>query len=263
VVVILANNLKQEVERPRGQHHVVDLVHAGHLVGDLLHGAVAAQADHGLAPEAELERVGDRDDLHDAAVDQPLDPLAHRRLGQPDRLADRRVGPPPVRLQLLDGSPSSVVLFDGAGNSRQRVRNIALFGQAVLNGVVMLSYFNQLRDEGAKTVDAVITGALLRLRTVIMTAMLAMLGLLPMALSHGIGAETQRPLAIVIIGGLVSATFLTLIVLPTLYTIFERDEPQLAGVDASLSSEEQLAVPLSLRETAGVRGNGSSRLSKE
>src|SRR2546430_14341400 len=72
---------------------------------------------------------------------------------------------------------------------------IALFGQAVLNGVVMLSYFNQLRDDGAKTVDAVITGALLRLRTVIMTAMLAMLGLLPMALSHGIGAETQRPLA--------------------------------------------------------------------
>src|SRR5207245_7431740 len=96
---------------------------------------------------------------------------------------------------------------------------IALFGQAVLNGVVMLSYFNQLREDGAKARDAVITGALLRLRTVIMTALLAMLGLLPMALSHGIGAETQRPLAIVIIGGLVSVTLLTLVALPTLFLV--------------------------------------------
>jgi heavy metal efflux system protein len=63
---------------------------------------------------------------------------------------------------------------------------------------------------------------LTRLRTVVMTALLAMLGLLPMALSHGIGSETQRPLAIVIIGGLVSATFLTLMVLPTLYLVIER-----------------------------------------
>ena len=75
MVVILANHLEQEVERARGQHHVVDLVHAGELVGDLLHVAVAAQADHGLAPEAELERVGDRDDLHDAGLVQPLDAL--------------------------------------------------------------------------------------------------------------------------------------------------------------------------------------------
>jgi len=112
---------------------------------------------------------------------------------------------------------------------------IALFGQAVLNGVVMLSYFNQLRDEGATTREAVVKGALLRLRTVIMTALLAMLGLLPMALSHGIGAETQRPLAIVIIGGLVSATLLTLIVLPTLYTIFERDSSVQKRPDALTS----------------------------
>ena len=66
-----------------------------------------------------------------------------------------------------------------------------------------------------------LNGALVRLRTVLMTTLLAMLGLLPMALSHGIGSETQKPLAVVIIGGLISATFLTLFVLPTLYLLFE------------------------------------------
>ncbi|HTI69266.1 MAG TPA: CusA/CzcA family heavy metal efflux RND transporter, partial [Candidatus Limnocylindria bacterium] len=99
---------------------------------------------------------------------------------------------------------------------------IALFGQAVLNGVVMVSYFNQLVEEGKSAMDAVRIGAIVRLRTVLMTAMLAMLGLLPMALSHGIGSETQRPLAVVIIGGLVSATPLTLLVLPIVYLLFNR-----------------------------------------
>jgi cobalt-zinc-cadmium resistance protein CzcA len=97
---------------------------------------------------------------------------------------------------------------------------IALFGQAVLNGVVMVTYFNQLRDEGMKIDEAVVQGSLVRLRTVLMTALLAMFGLLPMALSHAIGAETQRPLAVVVIGGLISATLLTLFVLPTLYRVF-------------------------------------------
>ncbi len=97
---------------------------------------------------------------------------------------------------------------------------IALFGQAVLNGVVMVSYFDQLVENGSETRSAVRLGASTRLRTVLMTAMLAMLGLLPMALSHGIGSESQRPLAVVIIGGLVSATPLTLIVLPVLYLLF-------------------------------------------
>lgn len=101
---------------------------------------------------------------------------------------------------------------------------IALFGQSVLNGVVMVSYFNQLRDEGHKPFNAVLQGAIVRLRTVLMTALLAMLGLLPMALSHGIGSETQKPLAVVIIGGLISATILTLLVLPTLYLVFEGKE---------------------------------------
>jgi len=94
---------------------------------------------------------------------------------------------------------------------------IALSGQAVLNGVVMLSVFQQLEANGMSVVDAVKTGSLARLRTVLMTAMLAALGLLPMALSHDIGAETQRPLAIVVIGGLFTATLLTLVVLPALY----------------------------------------------
>jgi cobalt-zinc-cadmium resistance protein CzcA len=101
---------------------------------------------------------------------------------------------------------------------------IALFGQSVLNGVVMVSYFNQLRDEGVPVFEAVSRGAATRLRTVLMTALLAMLGLLPMALSHSIGSETQRPLAIVIIGGLVSATLLTLVVLPVLYLVTNRRE---------------------------------------
>jgi heavy metal efflux system protein len=97
---------------------------------------------------------------------------------------------------------------------------IALFGQAVLNGVVMVSHFNQLQEAGTPPYRAVYEGAQTRLRTVLMTSLLAMLGLLPMALSHGIGSEVQRPLAVVIIGGLVSATILTLIVLPTLYLLF-------------------------------------------
>ena len=94
---------------------------------------------------------------------------------------------------------------------------IALSGQAVLNGVVMLSVFGQLRNAGHSVVAAVKLGSMQRLRTVLMTAMLAALGLLPMALSHEIGSETQRPLAIVVIGGLVTATLLTLVVLPVLY----------------------------------------------
>lgn len=94
---------------------------------------------------------------------------------------------------------------------------IALFGQAVLNGVVMVTVFNQLIEAGHTPEQAVHEGAMSRLRTVLMTALLAMFGLLPMALSHSIGAETQRPLAVVVIGGLISATLLTLLVLPSAY----------------------------------------------
>jgi cobalt-zinc-cadmium resistance protein CzcA len=100
---------------------------------------------------------------------------------------------------------------------------IALSGQAVLNGVVMLSVFQQLRNAGHTVLEAVKEGALQRLRTVLMTAMLAALGLLPMAMSHDIGSETQRPLAIVVIGGLFTATLLTLLVLPVLYVAWFKD----------------------------------------
>ncbi len=114
---------------------------------------------------------------------------------------------------LLTGIPLSVSAAIGF---------IALFGQAVLNGVVIVSYFNALRAQGRDATEAAMEGSLVRCRTVLMTALLAMLGLLPMALSKGIGSEVQKPLAVVIIGGLVSATLLTLIVLPALYTLIER-----------------------------------------
>ena len=98
---------------------------------------------------------------------------------------------------------------------------IALFGVAVLNGVVMISYINQLRLEGHALDDAVRMGATIRLRPVLMTALVASVGFIPMAVSTSNGAEVQRPLASVVIGGLVSATLLTLIVLPTLYAWVE------------------------------------------
>lgn len=110
---------------------------------------------------------------------------------------------------------------------------IALFGQAVLNGVVMVTYFNQLRRTGMTALDAVTRGSLVRMRTVLMTGLLAMLGLLPMALSHAIGSETQKPLAVVVIGGLISATFLTLIVLPTLYLVFQEKFSPRRGAKAA------------------------------
>lgn len=99
---------------------------------------------------------------------------------------------------------------------------IALFGVAVLNGVVMVSYINKLRDEGKELSDAVREGAETRLRPVLMTALVASLGFIPMALATSAGAEVQRPLATVVIGGLITSTLLTLLILPTLYEWFER-----------------------------------------
>ncbi|MGN6566854.1 MAG: CusA/CzcA family heavy metal efflux RND transporter [Flavipsychrobacter sp.] len=100
---------------------------------------------------------------------------------------------------------------------------IALFGVAVLNGIVLISEFNQLKKEGLQDLkQIVIKGTRVRLRPVLMTAFVASLGFLPMALSNGAGAEVQRPLATVVIGGLLIATLLTLFVLPTLYIMFEK-----------------------------------------
>ena len=99
---------------------------------------------------------------------------------------------------------------------------IALSGVAVLNGLVMVSYINELRAEGVRLQEAIIQGSLTRLRPVLMTALVASLGFVPMALATGTGAEVQKPLATVVIGGLVSSTLLTLVVLPALYRLFER-----------------------------------------
>lgn len=100
---------------------------------------------------------------------------------------------------------------------------IALFGVAVLNGVVMIAYVNNLRDRGRPLDEAVREGARVRLRPVLMTALVASLGFVPMAISTNPGAEVQRPLATVVIGGLVTSTLLTLLVLPVLYRLFERE----------------------------------------
>jgi cobalt-zinc-cadmium resistance protein CzcA len=99
---------------------------------------------------------------------------------------------------------------------------IALFGVAVLNGIVMVSYFNDLRREGLNVELAVVKGAALRLRPVLITASVTALGLIPMLFATGPGSEIQKPLAAVVIGGLISSTLLTLFILPTLYNVFER-----------------------------------------
>ncbi len=101
---------------------------------------------------------------------------------------------------------------------------IALSGVAVLNGLVMLTFIKKLREDGEGVESALITGSATRLRPVLMTAMVAALGFVPMAIATGPGAEVQRPLATVVIGGIISSTLLTLIVLPALYRIFSTDE---------------------------------------
>jgi len=118
---------------------------------------------------------------------------------------------------------------------------IALAGVAVLNGLVMVTLINQLRQQGVPPEKAIVQGSLRRLRPVLTTALVASLGFVPMAISTGTGAEVQRPLATVVIGGLISSTALTLLVLPALYRIFERDS------DPEESSEEGV-VPARLNK---------------
>ena len=119
---------------------------------------------------------------------------------------------------------------------------IALSGVAVLNGLVMLTYVKQLRREGSAFKDAIRAGALARLRPVVMTALVAALGFVPMALATGTGAEVQKPLAVVVIGGLISATLLTLVVLPALYLKFGQrrvKHPGAAEVTAGVGMQPQ------------------------
>ena len=99
---------------------------------------------------------------------------------------------------------------------------IALSGIAVLNGVVLLNYYNELEKEGLRGISLIKRGSLLRLRPVLMTALVDIFGFLPMMLSSGVGSEVQRPLATVVIGGVISSTALTLLVLPALYHIYQK-----------------------------------------
>ncbi|MGB2655711.1 MAG: efflux RND transporter permease subunit, partial [Candidatus Acidiferrum sp.] len=110
---------------------------------------------------------------------------------------------------------------------------LALFGVSVQTGVIMLEYINQLRARGHTVVDAAIEGAVLRLRPIMMTMLVATLGLLPAAISRGIGSDSQRPFAIVIVGGLVGALLLSVFLLPTLYVWFAGDRDKLPEPEAS------------------------------
>jgi cobalt-zinc-cadmium resistance protein CzcA len=122
----------------------------------------------------------------------------------------------------LTGGIAALWLRDMPFSISAAVGFIALSGVAVLNGLVMITFINQLRREGLSVDEAIARGSLTRLRPVLMTALVASLGFVPMAIATGTGAEVQRPLATVVIGGLISSTVLTLIVLPALYRIFVR-----------------------------------------
>jgi cobalt-zinc-cadmium resistance protein CzcA len=123
---------------------------------------------------------------------------------------------------LLRGIPLSI----SAG-----VGFIALSGVAVLNGLVIIAFIERLRREGRSVQDAVREGAMTRLRPVLMTALVASLGFVPMAIATGAGAEVQRPLATVVIGGIISSTVLTLLVLPALYVLFRKETEAAADSD--------------------------------
>ena len=113
---------------------------------------------------------------------------------------------------------------------------LALFGVSVQTGVIMLEYINQLRARGYTIVDAAIEGAVLRLRPIMMTMLVATLGLLPAALSHAIGSDSQRPFAIVIVGGLISDLVMSIVLLPTLYVWFASERDQLPDAEAAFES---------------------------
>ncbi len=115
---------------------------------------------------------------------------------------------------------------------------LALFGVCVQTGVIMLEYINQLRARGHAVVDAAIEGAVLRLRPIMMTTLVATLGLLPAALSHGIGSDSQRPFAIVIVGGLMVAMLVNVFLLPTLYVWVARSGDVLPAPEADFEEQE-------------------------
>jgi cobalt-zinc-cadmium resistance protein CzcA len=113
---------------------------------------------------------------------------------------------------------------------------LALFGVSVQTGVIMVEYINQLRGRGFTILDAAQNGAIQRFRPILMTMLVASLGLVPAATSHGIGSDSQRPFAIVIVGGLMAVLFMSIFLLPTLYVWFARDGDKLPEMEA-LASE--------------------------
>jgi heavy metal efflux system protein len=113
---------------------------------------------------------------------------------------------------------------------------LALFAVSVERGVILLEYINQLRARGCTVVDAAIEGAVLRLRPIMMTMLVATFGLLPNATSHAIGSDSQRPFAIVIVGGLLAALLMSVILLPTLYVWAAREGDDLPAPDDALES---------------------------
>jgi cobalt-zinc-cadmium resistance protein CzcA len=113
---------------------------------------------------------------------------------------------------------------------------LALFGVSVQTGVIMLEYINQLRARGHAIADAAIEGAVLRLRPIMMTMLVATMGLLPAALSHEIGSDSQRPFAIVIVGGLISDLVMSIVLLPTLYAWIAKDGDKLPTPEGSLEA---------------------------
>jgi cobalt-zinc-cadmium resistance protein CzcA len=113
---------------------------------------------------------------------------------------------------------------------------LALFGVSVQTGVIMLEYINQLRAKGHTIQDAAVEGAVLRLRPIMMTMLVATLGLLPAAMSHDIGSDSQRPFAIVIVGGLISDLLLSIVLLPTFYAWIARDGDVLPQPEVALEA---------------------------
>ena len=143
----------------------------------------------------------------------------------------------------LTGGVAALALRDIPLSISAGVGFIALSGVAVLNGVVMLSFIKDLRERGKALVEAIREGALTRLRPVMMTALVASLGFVPMALNVGAGSEVQRPLATVVIGGIISSTILTLLVLPALYLLVHRRTAK--------AEEEESARPSGVPSPAG------------
>jgi len=142
----------------------------------------------------------------------------------------------------LTGGVAALVLRDIPLSISAGVGFIALSGVAVLNGLVIISFIQRLRADGLPVGDAVRIGAMKRLRPVLMTALVASLGFVPMAIATGPGAEVQRPLATVVIGGIISSTILTLVVLPALYALFNRDRKNQQGENNEKTSADG-AIP--------------------